>query len=284
MTTNTGPVRQAGAPAILDPDQTDLLRALDAVFAGWARAAGAREIMPPPVYAVSDLEKFDAYQNFPHLALVAAPLELAGGVAAPTDGRFAPSNLREARLGLPHAACFGAYLFYENTQLARDMLVTLMNQCFRNEDHYTPLRRLVSFRMREIVALGTYDHTQQVLAAFTERITEFGAALGLGLRREAATDPFFENNGPRALLARLDPVKYEFQAGDLAISSVNTHRNFFGERCRIRLRADPDAGPGYAYTSCVAFGLERWLGVLVEQHGCAVRALAAVRDAAARVP
>jgi hypothetical protein len=211
---------------------------------------------------------------------------LSGAPAVPTDSRFAPGNLQEAWLGLPHATCFGAYLFYENTQLAQDVLVTLVNQCFRNEDHYTPLRRLVSFQMREIVALGTYAHTQRVLAAFTERISAFGAALGLDLRREAATDPFFENNGPRAVLARLNPVKHEFQVGDLAISSVNTHRNFFGERCRIRLPADanPDTGPSYAYTSCVAFGLERWLAVLLEEHGNAVRALAAVRAAAARVP
>jgi hypothetical protein len=279
MTANSAPVTHTGAPAILDPDQTDLLRALDGVFAGWGRAGGAREILPPPVYPVSDLEKFDVYTNFPHLALVAAPLELADGPAKPADGRFATTDLRAARLGLPHATCFGAYLFHEDTELAGDTLVTLVNRCFRNEEHYVPLRRLVSFQMREIVALGSYEHTQQVLAGFTERITAFGDSLGLGLNRVVATDPFFQDDGSRALMARLSPVKHEFQAGDLAISSVNTHRNFFGERCRIRLAGDG----GYAYTSCVAFGLERWLAVLVDRHGTAPRALAAVLDAAEQV-
>jgi hypothetical protein len=280
MTANSAPVTHTDALAILDPDQTDLLRELDGVFTGWGRAAGAREILPPPVYPVSDLEKFDVYTNFPHLALVAAPLELTDGPPKPADGRFAPADLSEARLGLPHATCFGAYLFHEGTELGQDTLVTLVNRCFRNEDHYVPLRRLASFQMREIVALGSYEHTQQVLADFTERITAFGAALGLDLNRVAASDPFFENDGARALLSKLSPVKHEFQAGDLAIASVNTHRNFFGERCRIRL-----AGAcGYAFTSCVAFGLERWLAVLLDAHGTATQALAAVRDAAALVP
>ncbi|MFG2966201.1 hypothetical protein ACGFZS_23265 [Streptomyces sp. NPDC048288] len=278
MAAESAPVTPVLAPAILDPDQTDLLRALDGVFTGWGRSAGAREIMPPPVYAVSDLEKFDVYTNFPQLALVAAPLELADGPPKPADGGFAPTDVREVRLGLPHATCFGAYLFHEGAELTEDTLITLVNRCFRNEDHYVPLRRLASFQMREIVALGSYEHTQRVLASFTERITAFGAALGLELDRVAASDPFFENGGARALMSRLSPVKHEFQAGDLAIASVNTHRNFFGERCRIRLAG----ASGFAFTSCVAFGLERWVAVLLDAHGSAPRALAAVRDVAAR--
>ncbi|WP_020139874.1 hypothetical protein [Streptomyces sp. 351MFTsu5.1] len=278
MTADSAPATPTDALGILGPDQTDLLRALDGVFTGWARSAGAREILPPPVYPVADLEKFDVYTNFPQLALVAAPLELAGGPPKPLDGRFAPADVQELRLGLPHATCFGAYLFHEDTELGEDTLVTLVNRCFRNEDHYVPLRRLVSFQMREIVALGSYGHTQQVLDSFTERITAFGTALGLELDRVAASDPFFENGGARALMSRISPVKHEFQAGGLAVASVNTHRNFFGERCRIRL-ADSS---GFAFTSCVAFGLERWVAVLLDAHGSATGALAAVRDAAAQ--
>lgn len=264
------------ALVILPPDETDLLRELDRTFAGWGRAEGAREILPPPVYPVADLEKFDVYTNFPHLALVGAPLDLEHGTGKPAEGRFAPDGLLGARLGLPHATCYGAYLYYEDTHLPEDTLVTLVNRCFRHEDHYSGLRRLMSFQMREIVALGTYEHTQQVIARFTARILAFADALALPLDKEAASDPFFQNEGGRALLAKLNPVKYEFQAGDLAIASVNTHRNFFGERCAIRHAETSE----YAFTSCVAFGLERWLAVLLERHGQdARRALDAVRQA-----
>ncbi|KJK56561.1 hypothetical protein [Saccharothrix sp. ST-888] len=274
------PVDLSEALVILDPDRTDLLRELDRTFTAWGNAAGAREILPPPLYPVSDLEKFDVYNNFPHLALVAAPLDLAGGAVKPADGRFTPADLQAPRLGLPHATCYGAYLFHQDRRVADTALVTLVNRCFRNEEHYGGLRRLLSFQMREIVALGSYEHSRQVLTAFTERITAFGRALGLALDRVAASDPFFENDGGRALLAKLSPVKFEFQVEGLAISSVNTHRNFFGERCNIR-RLDGDE---YAYTSCVAFGLERWLSVLLDLHGGdAQQALESVKSAAGQV-
>jgi seryl-tRNA synthetase len=271
----------AGAPAlaILGPAATRLVRELDRTFADWGIAAGAEEISPPPLYPVTDLEKFDVYDNFPHLAWVVGALDLAEGEVKPVDGGFAPGEVREVNYGLPHATCYGAYLYHEGSRVADDSLVTLVNRCFRHEDHYGGLRRLASFQMREIVALGTYEHTQQVIARFTRRIEAFSAALGLGLTRQAATDPFFKNDGARALLAKLSPVKYEFQQGDLAIASVNTHRNFFGERCDIRLAAGE-----YAFTSCVAFGLERWLAVLSDAYDTDLAAaLDAVRRAATTV-
>ncbi|MCP3754423.1 hypothetical protein [Streptomyces sp. TBY4] len=270
---------QSPALAILGPASTRLLRELDGIFAGWGLAEGAEEISPPPLFPVSDLEKFDVYTNFPHLAWVAGSLDLEQGEAKPLNGRFAPDQLRESRYGLPHATCYGAYLYHEGGTVAADTLLTLVNRCFRNEDHYNGLRRLASFQMREIVALGDYEHTQQVIARFTGRIETFSTALGIGLDREAASDPFFQNDGARALLAKLSPVKYEFQYGDLAIASVNTHRNFFGERCDIRL-----ASGGHAFTSCVAFGLEHWLHVLSERYdGDLDSALDAVRTAATAV-
>jgi seryl-tRNA synthetase len=262
MTRMTG-VDGGQALAILDPAQTALVAELDRTFRGWAAEAGAVEISAPPLYPVTDLEKFDVYQNFPHLALVAGPLELTSREGKPVDGRFGPTDLVDGRYGLPHATCYGAYLYHEGGVVDGDTVVTLVNRCFRNEDHFGGLRRLVSFQMREIVAIGTFEHTQDLIACHTGRIADFGAALGLSLDQVAATDPFFAKDGGRALLQRLQPVKYEFQHDGLAIASVNTHRNFFGERCDIRLR---DGGE-HAYTSCVAFGLERWLAVLTDRHG-----------------
>ncbi|WP_234323376.1 class-II aminoacyl-tRNA synthetase family protein [Streptomyces bikiniensis] len=267
------------ALAILGPGATRLVRELDGVFAGWGLADGAEEISAPPLFPVTDLEKFDVYTNFPHLAWVAGSLDLTEDRFKPVEGRFGPGAVAEARYGLPHATCYGAYLFHEGGQVADDALVTLVNRCFRNEDHYGGLRRLASFQMREVVALGGFEHTQRVLARFTGRIQAFAAALGVELGREAAGDPFFRNDGGRALMQKLSPVKYEFQYGDLAIASVNTHRNFFGERCGIRL-----ASGEHAYTSCVAFGLERWLAVLTERFEDDLdAALDAVRAAAAEV-
>jgi seryl-tRNA synthetase len=279
MTRMTG-VDGGQALAFLDPAETALVAELDRTFRDWAADAGAVEISAPPLYPVTDLEKFDVYQNFPHLALVAGPLELTQREGKPVDGRFGPADLVDGRYGLPHATCYGAYLYHEGGVVDGDTVVTLVNRCFRNEDHFGGLRRLVSFQMREIVAIGTFEHTQDLIARHTGRIADLGAALGLSLEQVAATDPFFAKESGRALLQRLHPVKHEFQHDGLAIASVNTHRNFFGERCDIRLRA----GGQHAYTSCVAFGLERWLAVLTDRHGDADTARTAVLAATGRTP
>jgi seryl-tRNA synthetase len=169
-------------------------------------------------------------------------------------------------------------LFYENSVLEQDTAVTLVTRCFRNEDKYEGLRRLVSFTMREIVALGSFEHTQNLLARFAERIEKFAREVRLDLTKVAASDPFFAKHGSRAVLQKLSPVKHEFRVDELAISSANTHRNYFGERCRIRL-----ANGEFAFTSCVAFGLERWVAVLVDSYqGDPAAALVAVQNAAAR--
>ncbi|MFI0982935.1 hypothetical protein ACH4SP_38730 [Streptomyces sp. NPDC021093] len=256
----TAPLSTArgGALAILDPDETDLLHTLDHIFTSWGTGAGAREILPPPVYPLGDLEKFDVYENFPQLQFVGGPLDVTGTPPVPVGGSFARDDTAPAILGLPHSTCYGAYLYCENRSVAPDTTLTLVNRCFRNENEYEGLRRLLSFHMREIVAVGSYEHTQDLNARFTDRIERFVKELGLDVVRRAAADPFFERDGGRALLQQLSPVKHEFQVDGLAIASVNTHRNFFGERCGITL---DDTGE-HAYTGCVAFGLERWLAVL----------------------
>ncbi|MFI0229149.1 aminoacyl--tRNA ligase-related protein [Streptomyces sp. NPDC017086] len=267
-----GSSRITGGLAILGPSEAALLRLLDDTFRRWGTDAGAGEISAPPVYPVDDLANLDLYVNFPHLALVAGGLRTP--TSGPAKGRFTTEQAAEPHLGLSTATCFAAYLLYQDTRVLADTLVTLVNRCFRKETHFDGLRRLLSFQMREIVAIGSFEHTQSVIARYRERIEEFLGRLSLDVEVQAATDPFFQG-GARALLQRLEPVKYEFQVDGVAIASVNTHRNFFGERCRITVGED-DA---VAFTGCVAFGLERWVGALIDRHGGAEQALTRVEQA-----
>jgi hypothetical protein len=83
------------------------------------------------------------------------------------------------------------------------------------------------------------------------------------VRWQAATDPFFNpSSNPKYLAQRLDPVKTEMvYGGDLAIGSVNFHRNYFGETFAIERGGEP------AFSGCVAFGLERWLYAFTDHFG-----------------
>ncbi|HEV7516108.1 MAG TPA: hypothetical protein VGR07_07395, partial [Thermoanaerobaculia bacterium] len=129
--------------------------------------------------------------------------------------------------------------------------------------------------MREIVAIGPRDEVQAHIVRFKEEIRRFGDRLGLGLEVQAGSDPFYQPQSSRAILQQIFPQKEEFlYGGSLAIASVNFHRNFFGERCQIRT-----ADGNFAFTSCVAFGVERWLYALLERFGDAAAATAAIEAA-----
>lgn len=258
------PVTNNGVTA-LEPAATTLLHLLDRGFESWGRQAGALPMIASPLLPVACLADLDYYDNFPHQAVVTAPLKLtdAKDSYAPADGAFAPDTLESARMALPSAACYGVYLHLAGQEIAAPRRITVLGRCFRREDHYQDLRRMLGFHMREIVAIGTSEFAAEHLGDFSAHVEAFAERLDLPLRKEAATDPFYDRGGSRALLQGLAPVKHEFLYEDLAIASVNVHRNFFGERCSITL-----AGSGQpVFTSCVAFGLERWLSALTRRFG-----------------
>jgi hypothetical protein len=261
----------------LGPDEAGLLQTLDRIFEGWGNAGGAVSMMMPVLLPVAELARLDFYENFPHQAMLAAPLDLAKWDRRPTNGieAFDPSALEPAALGLPSAACFAVYLAFQGRRLDEDLRVTVLGNCFRREEKYESLRRLLSFRMREVVAIGSKEHVDAHLAEFEERIARFLGALGLAFEKQAATDPFYDRGGQRALLQKLSPVKHEFVVDGLAIASLNIHRNFFGERCDIwSTKADAPV-----FTGCAAFGLERWLSVLRHHFGDWVTATVQVEKA-----
>lgn len=117
--------------------------------------------------------------------------------------------------------------------------------------------------MREIVCLGTADEVKTFLNRYQERIGEFFKDIKLPVEWTHATDPFFNpSRNPKYLSQRLDPVKTEmvFQ-NQLAIGSVNFHRNYFGEAFKI------SRGGREAFSGCVAFGVERWVHAWLTQFG-----------------
>ena len=257
----------ADGRATLGPVALGLRTDLDRRFARWGVGSGAVETAYPSVLTVDELAGLDYFDNFPHLASVVTGLGPDGGPELP------------ARYALPSAACYSAYLDLSGSALAAPVRVTTVTSCFRREERYEGLRRLYGFSMREIVCVGPRETVLDFLGEFRKRVASYLDALGLPYELAAATDPFFDPSGARSVMQKLFPVKEEFRyGGSLAIASLNFHRNFFGERCRITL---PDGGP--AFTGCVAFGLERWLAALGEHFGAdperASAALAAAEEA-----
>lgn len=263
---------------VLDGSQLRLLRAFDAVVLRWADAWGAPEFRFPFLMRCQDLDTFDYYDNFPHLGLTAARLdpERLGALLAqgsrPVD-RMPAEVMEPTAFALPSAACYSVYLDLAGSALAAEgVLRTTSGTCFRNEDHYQGLQRLLGFTMREIVCIAPEEVAKNHLVRAKAAVTDLCAELGLDLKLEVATDPFFDKNGGKAKMQRLFPVKEEFVVNGLAIGSVNYHRNFFGEKCEIQ------AGEETAHTSCLAFGLERWVYALTDRFGSTAAAVSALES------
>lgn len=256
----------SGLP-ILDQDQIRVIRRFDEVVLARADGRGCRETAYPALTPVADLERIDYFRNFPHLGLAAAALAPASVASVPLasngDVRHVPAAaLQCAHHFLPSAACYPVYSTMRDRQIPAAHRACVLQRCFRNETHYEGLVRLWGFTMREMVVVGTRDEVLDFVGAEKRWIGRLARALGLELEVRAASDPFFDPGGTRAKMQLLFPVKEEFVfEGEVAVSSVNSHRNFFGERWNIRVA---DGTP--AFSGCVAFGLERWLHALTQRY------------------
>ncbi|HZF89918.1 hypothetical protein [Streptomyces sp.] len=264
--------------SVLDGGQLRLLRGIDTVFRRFADDWKAPEFRFPFLMRSRDLDKFDYYDNFPHLGLAAARLdpERVGAMlteaSRPVD-QIPTEVMQPSGFALPSAACYALYVDLAGSTLpAEGVTRTLLGTCFRNESHYDGLQRLLGFSMREIVCVGPEEQAKEHLVRAKHAVIALCAELGLDLRIEVATDPFFDKNSSKAKMQKLFPVKEEFVVNGLAIGSINYHRNFFGERCEIQ------AGDATAHTSCLAFGLERWVHTLTERFGGTDAAASAVES------
>ncbi|WP_327697967.1 aminoacyl--tRNA ligase-related protein [Streptomyces sp. NBC_00459] len=250
--------RARGGLATLGPDAVALRAELETLFTSWAADCGAEARLYPPLTRVEDLHRIDYFQNFPQLAIAGSGLRPEALERQGKEPAVAAADLLDAEYAMPSAACYNVYFDLAGTEIAEPLKVTTVATCFRREDHYDGLRRLLGFSMREIVCVGDRESVLGHLDEFKTRMVTYFADLGLPIDVEAASDPFFDASGARALMSQLFPTKEEFVfGGSLAIASVNFHRNFFGERCDLRL---PDGSP--AFTGCVAFGIERWISAL----------------------
>lgn len=249
--------------ATLKPEAVVLMDLLERRFLSWAGERDAECWIYPPLMAVADLERLDYFRNFPHLGLIVSHVRSEHLLDVGQKGvtRIPESHLVSSEFALPSAACYNVYLDLQNTTLQNARCVTTVAHCFRNEGHYDGLARLLGFTMREVVCVGSSEQVRAHLDWFRSRILAFAVTIDLPLEVRPAIDPFYDASGSRSMMQKLATVKEEFvYDGSIAVASINTHRNFFGERCNIRL-----ADNSFAFSGCAAFGLERWIYALTRR-------------------
>jgi seryl-tRNA synthetase len=248
-----------------------LRRHLDALFCHWATLVKAVEYSFPPVLSVTSLALADYFTSFPHLATLITQIDPTQGeverfVQATSNQQLTEidkEHLTSAHYVLPSAACYAVYNYFRGKQLRADLYITVCSPCFRHENTYRPGERQWMFQMREIVCIGQQESVKAFLDTYRHLLTEKLTAAGMPFKLAEATDPFFNKRDPRLMMQRLEPLKHEILYRDrLAISSLNFHRDFFGDRFAICDRTGETA-----YSGCVAFGLERWLSSCIHEYG-----------------
>jgi len=244
---------------------------LDRRFLAWAADWAAPDHRFPTFLPATVLERIDWFRSFPQIATFPASLDpddtnlarFTDGQPVDAGGRVHPTDLAPIRDVLTPAACYHLYAHHQGRRFDGPRYFTTRNTCFRRETHYVPLERQWSFTMREIVCMGTADEARQFLEAATAEVDRLVSAIGLPLRWEQASDPFFRpSRNPQYLMQQVDPTKFELLFDDrLAIASTNLHHDHFGRAFDIERDGVP------VRTACIAFGIERWLAAFVHHFG-----------------
>ncbi|HTZ07455.1 MAG TPA: hypothetical protein VMB72_00190, partial [Acidimicrobiales bacterium] len=236
--------------------------------------AGRFEVVyVPPILPRAAFDKSDYLRSFPHLM---GSLHVFGGderAHAELVNRYEAGAgweelLQPAETVLSSAACHAVYPHCSGRLPAAGRRIEVSGFCFRHEPSTDPAR-MQSFRMHEFVCVDEPETALEHRNAFLDTGLQFLADLGLELRCEVASDPFFGRIGTllaetqlveTAKIEGLAPVTSEVDL--TAVISGNYALDHFTSAFDIQA----DDG-GKVHSSCVAFGVDRVVLALVRRHG-----------------
>lgn len=227
----------------------------------------------PPIINRSIIEKVHYLESFPHLcgsvhSFFGSETEARQLAQVARDGGDWGAMLKMTDVVLSPAACYPVYPTLAGTLPVGGRLISVANWVFRHEPSAEPTR-MQSFRMRELVRVGSSDEVCEWRDDWLSRALTLLRSLGLRAEFDAASDPFFGRAGK--VLGRSQKeqrLKFEIlvpvisQEHPTALCSFNFHQDHFGSTFDIRC-----ADGSIASTACLGFGLERVAMALVKEHG-----------------
>ncbi len=225
------------------------------------------------ILSVEEMTQIGYIRNFPHLTCITCLISendqkrLSNGEMI-LDQSFRPQGIN---FSLLPAACYKVYLKMQNIEIEEKKIIGCEARCFRQEDKPLDAFRDRNFTMKEFVCVGNEVDSQSHLDFGVDQISMLLCALNIPFNMVEASDPFFDTTSSPAILSKLNPVKQEFLFQGHAIASINFHRNYFGDKFSISYSGVS------ANTSCIAFGMERWIAMYSDVFGDSQTALATQR-------
>ncbi len=273
---------ETGVPGVYGRggDFEDVRERLAALVTRTAAAEQPEQLRFPPILPRRDLERVGYLKSFPHLA---GSIFAFDGTEAQASEQYERASRHEdwsefqgmTDLVLTPAACYPVYpAIAARGRLAPGgvMIDAGGAYVFRHEPSGDPAR-LQMFHQREIVRIGEPETVRAWRDAWRERALELLDGIGLQVKLDLASDPFFGRIGRMLTASQLEQqLKFEVLtqiAGPepTAVASFNYHQDHFAAAYGIEL-----ADGGGAHTACLGFGLERITIALFRTHGFDVHA------------
>ncbi|MDO8281294.1 MAG: hypothetical protein Q7U10_01500 [Thermodesulfovibrionia bacterium] len=165
--------------------------------------------------------------------------------------------------------CHNIYRSLKNERIDGGRVISAQGKCYRYEGfRFSPLLRQWEFSMREIVLVGEHDFVVKTRQRGIELTQEMVSELDIDANLQIATDPFFVSTAASArtfqmmqstkleLLLRIDDGKRT------AAVSFNIHGKHFTTPMKIY-----DKDGVELETSCLAYGIERWMAAFIARWG-----------------
>lgn len=204
------------------------------------------DIHIPAIINKNVLEKIGYFDSFPHQIIGIKPL--------------IEQNKYDNMLLTP-SACLHFYPMFGEQQIDNGIFTTRA-RVYRNEDKETDGQtRLIDFTVREIVVVGTADDVMSKLNIIGSLIVEYGNSIGLNIKLEAASNPFYPSreNTIKKKLQLVNKQKMEMiinvNGEKLSIGSINYHGFHFSKTFQFDKN-------NTIVTGCIGVGLERWISSL----------------------
>ncbi|MFM1987624.1 MAG: hypothetical protein RJA99_581 [Pseudomonadota bacterium] len=270
-----GHILPSGVPGVFGRGAVfeDVLGRFDALAGASAGPEVPELTCFPPVIDRRLLERVDYLGAFPNLCGCVHSFLGDERRARLLSDRVRAGEPYEDLLGptgvaLNPSACYPIYPTLTGTLPAGGRLITATNWVYRHEPSREPTR-MQSYRVREFVRAGTPSEVIAWRDAWLARGLALLRGLGLPVREDVASDPFFGRAG-RFLAAsqQEQKLKYELLVPVIssetptAVGSFNVHHDKFGSLFDIR-----SADGAVAHTACIGYGLERVVMALFRTHG-----------------
>ena len=232
----------------------------------------------PPILPRATFDHIGYMQSFPQLggtvfSFLGGNREHMAMLQQIQDGAPYADALEQTDLALTPACCYPVYPMATGRLPEAGRVFQLRNYIFRHEPSVDPMR-MVAFRQREHVCLGTPEQVLLWRERWFQRVPKLFAEIGIDVSTDVANDPFFGRGGRLMAAAQLEQeLKFEFCVpvyGDehaTACSSLNYHEEHFGELFDIEI-----ADTRRAHSACIGFGVERCAVALFAKHGMNVDA------------